>query len=293
MNNGFEGVYSLLLTPFHEDKTIHWDMYDRYVDWQLSKEPNGLFAVCGTSEMKWLERDERLNLARRAVWRAGDVPVVATGNLDADPTKHADEVRRIAETGVAGVVLVPPLGMGADMAQLEEHFASLIDVSPVPVFIYEWPQTSPYLIPATMFASLVNHHGLRGIKDTTCTLSGISEKLASVNRSSATVYQANIPYLLDALDAGAGGVMAVVSGCFGDWVVDLWRQRKDEVGRDQAHARLLVLDLLLRMCYPTTSKFLVEARGIDIGLTTRWPAPLSQEAAKALSVFMKSLTLHE
>lgn len=50
----FEGVFSLLLTPFGEDGRIDWLVYDRYVDWQLAQSPNGLFAVCGSSEMKWL-----------------------------------------------------------------------------------------------------------------------------------------------------------------------------------------------------------------------------------------------
>ncbi len=60
---GFRGVFSLLLTPFLPDKTIDWTSYDRHVSWQIEQGPAGLFAVCGSSEMKWLDAEERLHRA--------------------------------------------------------------------------------------------------------------------------------------------------------------------------------------------------------------------------------------
>ena len=30
----YRGVYSLLLTPFKEDKSIDYDVYAQYVEWQ-------------------------------------------------------------------------------------------------------------------------------------------------------------------------------------------------------------------------------------------------------------------
>lgn len=118
-NLGLEGVFALLLTPFRHDLAIDWSAYERYLAWQLQHHPDGLFAVCGSSEMKWLELDERLELARRAARASRGVPVVATANLDTDIARHRDEVARMADTGVAAVVLVPPDGMGEDPSRLE------------------------------------------------------------------------------------------------------------------------------------------------------------------------------
>ncbi|MFD0958044.1 dihydrodipicolinate synthase family protein [Paenibacillus chungangensis] len=90
----FEGVFSLLLTPFHENGDVNWQAYDRYVEWQLERKPNGLFGVCGSSEMKWLTLEEREQLANRAVKLAGNVPVVITGNLGSDPAPHDLQAHR-------------------------------------------------------------------------------------------------------------------------------------------------------------------------------------------------------
>lgn len=35
----YRGVYSLLLTPFKEDKSIDYDVYAQYVEWQVREEP--------------------------------------------------------------------------------------------------------------------------------------------------------------------------------------------------------------------------------------------------------------
>lgn len=282
--NRFEGVFALLLTPFLSDGRIDWAAYDQYVDWQVSHRPHGLFAVCGSSEMHWLELDERLALARRAVQRAGDVPVVATANLAADRSRHADEMAQMAETGVAGFVMVPPDGLGRDPDQLEAYFATLADQSSLPVILYEWPQMSPYEIDAAVYGRLVADHGIVGIKDTTCTLEGIQAKIDAAPES--IIYQANTPYLLDAVDLSARGTMAITSTAAADISVKFWEampdQREDAVAY---HRQLVLLDAILRFGYPATAKYLAKLRGLPFELTCRAQSVLKAEGAKAMSVW--------
>lgn len=289
----FEGVFALLLTPFRADGAIDWNVYDRYVDWQVSQSPQGLFAVCGSSEMKWLTLDERLELARRAAKRAGDVPVVATANLADEIGAHADEINRMAETGVDAVVLVPPQGMGNESEAFAEpegfaaYFARLADQSPCPVILYEWPLRTSHLIPADLYADLVHMHGVVGIKDTTCTVEGIRAKIDAAPDS--VVYQANTPYLIEAIDLGARGVMAITSTAAADAVVQFWQAAQDrspETG--QRHQSLVFLDALLRFGYPATAKYLAARRGMPMEMHGRWPVAFPAEAAKALDLWLNA-----
>ena len=41
----YRGVYSLLLTPFKEDKSIDYDVYAQYVEWQVERGSHHLFSV--------------------------------------------------------------------------------------------------------------------------------------------------------------------------------------------------------------------------------------------------------
>lgn len=286
-SNRFSGVFSLLLTPFESDGTIDWNAYERYVEWQLAWKPDGLFAVCGTSEMKWLTTAERLDLARRAVALAGGTPVVATANLDPEPARHPEELRRMAQTGVAGVVLVPPSGLGENQQRLGEYFARVIDASPCSVLIYEWPMTSPHLVDASVYGELVRSHGLAGIKDTTCTMEGIEAKIEQ--GGGATVFQANAPFMLDSIRRGAGGIMAIVSAAAADYVLRFWRAAAG--GAEEAtplHEQLVLLDCALGRggAYPATAKHLAALRGAPMGLTCRAPAEPAPEVLKAIEVWL-------
>lgn len=282
----FSGVFSLLLTPFDERREIDYGVYEQYVAWQLSHRPHGLFAVCGSSEMKWLEPDERLELARRAVRLAGDTPVVATANLDGDVTNHFDEMDRMIETGVTGVVLVPPSGMAADESRFEEYLLSLMDHSTVPVFLYEWPQVSPYLVSPRVLTRL-SKHGLAGIKDTTCTMEGIKAKIAG-SSVDTIVYQANAPYMQAAIAAGARGIMAVTTAAAADLVIQLWDAAMSGLATaDDLQREVVSLDAVLRFGYPSLAKRLAQLRGVPMSLHGRWTINVTAEALQAIEIWYR------
>lgn len=280
----FAGVFSLLLTPFQADGAIDWACYDRYVEWQLRAAPRGIFAVCGSSEMSYLTLDERLVLARRAVELAGDTPVVATANLAPDRQEHAAEIQRMAETGVSAVVLVPPEGLSPDPAELEEYLAALIESAPCPVLLYEWPARQHYLLSAESYARLVQL-GVKGIKDTTCTIEGILGKINVAGDS--TIFQANTPYLLESQRLGAGGVMATTTTAVADLVVACWQLA--QAGDPQAphyHRELIFFNSLMSFGYPTAAKWVVAQRGVPISTYCRGGGPIPPQAHQALSIWL-------
>lgn len=290
----FRGVFSLLLTPFLPDKSIDWTAYERHVSWQLEQGPAGLFAVCGSSEMKWLDAEERIRLARTAAELAGSTPVVATANLQPDLSAHRDEVLRMADTGVSGVVLVPPPGMGEDQDRLGEYFAQLVDRAPCPALLYEWPMVRPCLIEARIYGALVRDHGLAGVKDTTCTMEGITAKIQVTGR--ATVFQANAPYFSQAIRAGAGGIMAITTTAAPDVAVAYWNEESRHAAAaspaDRAgalHEQLVLLDCAMVRgdAYPATAKYLAALRGPSMEAVCRHPAALTSEGRKAMEVWLR------
>lgn len=283
----FQGVFALLLTPFLSNKEIDWPMYDRYVDWQLSQRPHGLFAVCGSSEMGKLTLEERLRLAERAVSRAGNVPVFATANVEGNAEDHEQELSRMTQTGVSGVVLIPPNGLGHDQERLGDYFARMAELSSVPVFLYECPMVKPHLIDSRIYSELANKHGIRGIKDTTCTLEGIEAKITGAPDS--IVYQANTPLMLEAIHRGAGGIMAITTTAAVSLVLDLWRLGTGHDPAAQAVLeKLIELDSILGNGFPVTGKHLVSLQGIPMNPYTRTGKEITSETAQALESCLKS-----
>lgn len=206
----YGGVWSLMLTPFNEDRSIDFDTYEKYCDWQVSQRPYHLFSVCGSSEMAQLKLDERLKLASLAVKHKGDVTVFATANLE--PSWHAqtEEVKKMEQTGVDGLVFVTK-GYGDDDERMVAYMSELAEFTTLPVVLYEFPGYHPSYISGKAYGELVKTGRFHGVKDTTCTMEGIKSKIDVQGDSS--VLQANIPFLYDALEAGARGVVATPSTC--------------------------------------------------------------------------------
>ena len=108
-----DGIYSLMLTPFFEDRSIDYKTYEEYAEWQVSQGVAHLFAVCGSSEMTLLTLEERLKLAELTVKHKGDTTVVATANIEATKEENLEEIKKMEQTGVDGIVLTTK-GYGQD-----------------------------------------------------------------------------------------------------------------------------------------------------------------------------------
>jgi 4-hydroxy-tetrahydrodipicolinate synthase len=277
-----------MLTPFNDEGGIDWTAYARYTEWQCARQPSALFAVCGSSEMKWLTRDERMRLIAETVKYADTLPVFATANLDPDPAKHADEMRQIEDLGASALVLVPPQHVAHDNARYFEYLSHLSQSVTCPILVYEWPQVDNHLMDAGLFSQLAKQRIINGIKDTTCTMDGIAAKQR--NAGDVIVYQANTPYLIEALNVGVRGIMAVTSTARADLVKAFWDayQASDE-SMITLHRELVFMDAILRFAYPATAKYLAGLQGLTMSTYTRWDVQLTLEMRKVLDVWHHNL----
>ena len=175
----YRGVYSLLLTPFKEDKSIDYDVYAQYVEWQVERGSHHLFSVCGSSEMTKLTPEERVKCATIAAKHSGSAEVVATANLE--PTWHmqVEEVKRMEQTGVDGLVFVSK-GYADNDERLVEYLSELAGYTTLPIILYEFPGMQPCNMSGKAYGELVKTGRFHGIKDTTCTMAGIKDKIANV-----------------------------------------------------------------------------------------------------------------
>ena len=59
-----------MITPYNADGSVDYGAVDAIVDWYIQNGVDGIFAVCQSSEMFYLDEQERANIARRVVDRA-------------------------------------------------------------------------------------------------------------------------------------------------------------------------------------------------------------------------------
>ena len=279
------GVYSLLLTPFHEDRTIDYKVYEDYVEWQSRQGVQHLFACCGSSEMKELTLAERLKLATLAVEHANGVPVMATANVEPSWFGQVEEVKAMEQTGVDALVFITK-GFGNDSERLYTYIAELSSHTSLPVLLYEFPGDRPHLMAAECYGRLVKDGIVTAIKDTTSTIELIREKIAV--QGDSAVLQANIPYLMEAYESGARGVVATPTTCgaylFGKMYDEFFIQH-DREAANRTHQQICLLDNAIDSGFCASAKYLVSLAGIPMNWYTRGAHQLNSQRLKSLRVF--------
>lgn len=282
--NSYSGVYSLLLTPFNEDRSIDYKIYEEYVQWQAAIKPQHLFAVCGSSEMASLTIAEREKLAKLAVKNANGVSVFATANLEPSWPAQVDEVKMMEQTGVDGLVFVTK-GFGNDNERLYRYISDLCNLTTLPVMLYEFPGCQPHIMAGEVYGKLVETGRVVSIKDTTCTMEGIKDKIAY--QADSNVLQANMPFLYDAFVAGARGVVATPTTCGAHLFVKIWDEvcRGDFEAAKKTHEHIILLDNAIDSGFNATAKYLVNLQGVPMNWYTRGNHNLSSQKINALTVW--------
>lgn len=292
----FSGVYSLIMTPFHEDRTVDWKVYEQYLEYQISHRPHNLFPVCGSSEMKELTLEERLHSASVAVCHAPKgMRVIATANLEDSFEAQREEVKRMEQTGVDALVFTSR-GIGDRPEELFESLCRLAECTTLPILLYEFPgYPGQKIIDADTYARLIDTGRFLGIKDTTCRMDLITDKIQKATESD--VLQANIPYLYDAMQAGAKGVIATVSVIMTKTLRKFWDLYASGAPGERLadlNADIVNSAAVIDSCFTAGPKHLFSARlGIPMTTVTRSGQTLPPDRAHAYEIWYDWAVRHE
>lgn len=280
-----DGIYSLMLTPFFEDRSIDYNTYEEYAEWQVSQGVDHLFAVCGSSEMTQLTLEERLKLAELTVKHKGNTTVVATANIEKTKEENLEEIKKMEQTGVDGIVLTTK-GYGKDEETLIPYIKELASSTTLPVFMYEFPGFQPHLISGEAYGELTKDDLIWGIKDTTCELTMIQDKID--NKHNSTIIQANMPFLFDSYVAGARGVMATPTSCGGAFFQRFHEAfvSGDMALAEQRYNEIILLDNAIDSGFCASAKELIRLQGVKgFNWYTRGSHNLSNARLRSIKSF--------
>jgi len=291
MNNTIpDGVWPILLTPFHEDGTIDWLATDELAFFYVSAGVSGLFALGSSSEFLTLEDSEKFSLGQRAVEACkGRMPVVAVGNFGSTLEEQAASMTRIFEYGVAAVIVATSILPSAD--DLDGQLLRLADLTTAPLGVYECPIPEHRLLSPQQVRRIAATGRYVFMKDTCRDMVSFTAKLAFAQGTVLKIFQANLKILLPSLEAachGFCGVAPIVAPELSQQVCAA--NASDAHPRQRAHEELMrIQDVLIAHHYPASAKYVLQQRGLH--LTTRCrtvpPESFSQEDREAIDRFLE------
>ncbi|HEY7114576.1 MAG TPA: dihydrodipicolinate synthase family protein [Thermoanaerobaculia bacterium] len=150
----FEGVYSVLPTPFTPGDAVDHASLERVIDLALSAGVDGVTALGVTSEAARLsdrERDEVLAAVLSRV--AGRVPVVA-GTTAEGTTLCLERSRAARAAGASAVMVSPPRMPKVNSDAVRRHFAALAEAVDLPIVVQDYPPVSGYAMEASLLVQI-------------------------------------------------------------------------------------------------------------------------------------------
>lgn len=268
------GVWPTMLTPFTNSNEVDYGALGQLVEWYIAQGVHGLFAVCQSSEMFYLSLEERVGIARFVKEKAaGRVPVIASGHISDGFDEQVEELQRMASTGVDAVVLVSNRLAGPE--ESEEVWLNramqLLDRVPDVLFgIYECPFPYKRLMTPKLLKWCADTGRFGFLKDTSCDLTHISEKLDAVKGSPLKIFNANSATLLESLRLGAAGFSGVMANFHPELYVRLMEHWDLETNTaEMIQAFVGPASLIELQMYPVNAKYHLQKIGLLLAIHCR------------------------
>ena len=262
-------MFPVMLTPFTEENEIDYPALEALIAFYEENGADGLFAVCQSSEMFFLSLKERVQLAA-FVKKHAHVPVVASGHISSSPSDQIDELRRIANTGVDGVILIT--NRFADPGEGDEIWKKRLEkvlnaLDPdIPLGFYECPLPYKRLLTLSQLAFAAQSGRFRFMKDTCCDIETIRARLRVLEGTGMGLYNANTATLLDSLIAGAAGFSGIMANFHPElyrWLLANWRLQPEKA--KDVQSLMTVCSHIESHLYPVCAKYHLSAlKGLPI-----------------------------
>ncbi len=153
--NKWEGVFSVVPTPFHPDGRLDEESLQKAVQLFLSAGVNGLTVLGVTSEVSRLTDSEKSRIINLVLAQtAGKVPVIA--GTTAEGTQTCVEASKTAvQAGVSAVMVSPPRMPKLNSDAVIRHYQAISVAIELPIVVQDYPPSSGYSMEASLLARIV------------------------------------------------------------------------------------------------------------------------------------------
>ena len=289
------GVFSALITPFTEDRSVDLASLEALAEFQLAQGLHGFYVGGSTGEAFLQSPAERAAvLTEFAGVVRGRAKLIA--HVGAISTDDALGLARVAaDAGYQAISAIPPFYYDFSPAEVLEHYRALADATPLPLIIYNFPAKSARPLTTPDLLTLLAHPKIVGVKHTSQNLYQL-ERLKKAAPSSV-IYSGFDEMFVGGMAMGADGGIGTTFNVMGRLFVQMYQA---VAAGDMAHARALqaqandVIDVLIDVGVFPGTKAMLKLLGVDCGVCRRPFAPLSagQQAKVEKVVATHLVSLH-
>lgn len=270
----YGGVWPTMIAAFDEQGNLDLAANAQITNNLIKKGSDGLFAVCQSSEMFFLNLEEKAALAKCVVEAAGGrVPVIASGHTSERIEDQIKELEAIWKTGVNAVVLVSNrlAKEDEDTDVFMHNLKTILEALPEVTFgIYECPYPYRRLLSNDELKWCADSGRIVFLKDVSCDIEIERERVKIVKGSKLRLFNANTETLLDSLIAGYVGY----NGVMGNFHIDIYKWLFENYKNNSTLAREIQNELtrtaeIEKLAYPVNAKYHMQKENVKMALFSR------------------------
>ena len=279
-----KGAYPAMITPFTADGEIDYPAVGRLLRWYERLNCPGVLSLCASSETNKLSLEEKIALSKYIVENKGKMTIIASGHTSDSVEDQLEELNAVAATGVDGICLI--------VGRLNQHGASDdeyirniktimngMNDKEIPLGFYERPGDFNRNLSEKILKFCASTGRFVFLKETSCTIEGITAKINAVKGSNFGIYNANSTLLLESLKAGAAGFCGIMGNFHPDlyqWLCENYEKHPAEAERVSDYIGALSQ---IACQYPAIAKYHVNSYGAEMTTYVRKSdnRPLNQE----------------
>lgn len=204
----FSGSYVALVTPFHEDGSVHFEKLKELTQWHLEQGTDGIVVLGTTGESSTMSHEEDDAVAQCVIETVnGRIPVICGAGSNSTQTQ-LEKSRKYHAMGADGLLLITPYYNKANDEGMYRHFAAVADAVDTPILLYNVPGRTGCSISPACCERLSRHPNVAGIKEASGNIS-YTAKIARLVREDFVLFSGNDDMIVPVLSLGGSGVISV------------------------------------------------------------------------------------
>jgi len=210
----FRGTGVAVVTPFHKHGTVDFTSLGKIIEHLVTNDIDYIVALGTTAEVATLSENEKVAVTDFIIEAVDKRVPIMLGIGGNDTLKIVEQVKNMSFDGISAILTVAPYYNRPQQRGLFYHFKSIVDVSPVPMVIYNVPSRTSVNISAETILKLANEvTGIIGIKEASGNILQCMEIIKNKPKD-FLVISGDDALTLPLIAAGADGVISVVANAF-------------------------------------------------------------------------------
>ncbi len=264
------GVWPTEITLFNADGSIDYAANREFVARLLHMGCDGVFAICQSSEMFFLNIEEKVKLAK-AVNDAvkGKASIVVSGHTADSLEQQIHDLKRMEDVGADALVLVSNRLVLENDSDFIKNTEAILNALPDSNFgFYECPYPFLRLLSDEELKWCADSGRIKFLKDVSCNKEIESRRVNIVKGSELKLFNANTQTLLHSLREGYYGY----NGVMGNFHIDIYKWLFQNIHHEKAE---YVQQWLSQTCeiekylYPVCCKYYLQLKGYPFSIHTR------------------------